>query len=357
MYSKREDVRSMLKRNGYKKAYPEFSTCPSLQQQLIETIGTDDFETYFDFATSGIYAPGIPTASEEEFRTYYKNELKQGVYFDNYGVAHEPGSKEAAHMTRMIHPLKGLVSLDMIKNYPLPDYKEVDQANLVDKCNQIHNRKQFSTAHVQCSIWEQAWYLRSMEDLMADMMTDDEIAAVLLDRVTNTLIDGIEMYARAGVDSLFFGDDIGMQSTILMSVSLWETWLKPRLKKAIDAARAINPDLIIFYHSCGYIEPFIDGLIECGVDVLNPIQTECMDFKEIHAKYGERISFSGTIGTQTTMPFGTPDEVKKAVWTNLEIAGDKGGLLCCPTHILEPEVPVENVLAYVEACKTFAIST
>jgi len=353
MYSKREDIRSMLKRTGYKKAYPEFSVCPSLHKQLVEKIGTDDFETYFDFATSGIYTPGIRTASDKEYEKYYKNQLKEGVYFDAYGVAHEPGSKEAAHMTRMIHPLKGVISLDTVKNYPLPDFEKVDKEVLANSTKQIHSKNQFSTAHVQCSIWEQAWYIRSMEDLMADMVTEDEIAEVLLDRITDTFIDSVEMYSRIGVDSLFFGDDIGMQSTILMSVPLWETWIKPRLKKAIEAVRKIKPDMIIFYHSCGFIEPFIEGLIECGVDVLNPIQTECMDFKEIHAKYGDRISFSGTIGTQSTMPFCTPEEVKNTVWRNLEIAGDKGGLLCCPTHILEPEVPVENVFAYVEACKSF----
>ena len=66
-----------------------------------------------------------------------------------------------------------------------------------------------------------------------------------------------------------------------------------------------------------------------------------------------RISFHGTIGTQTVMPHGTPEEVKKEVWKNLDIAGEKGGLLAAPTHMLEPEVPLENVLAYVEACREY----
>ncbi len=152
---------------------------------------------------------------------------------------------------------------------------------------------------------------------------------------------------------LFFGDDIGMQSSIMMSEDMYVEWFKPRLTKLIKEVKAINPDILIFYHSCGYIEPFIPHLIEAGVDVLNPIQPECMDFEEIHAKYGDKISFHGTIGTQTTMPFGTPDEVKAEVTKNLTLAGKKGGLFCAPTHMLEPEVPWENILAYVEACKEF----
>ena len=121
----------------------------------------------------------------------------------------------------------------------------------------------------------------------------------------------------------------------------------------IDAAREVKPDLIVFYHSCGYVEPMIPYLIEAGIDVLNPIQPECMDFGEIYQKYGDRLSFHGTIGTQSIMPFGTPEEVKAQVKKNLDIAGKKGGLFVAPTHMIEPEVPWENILAYVEACREY----
>jgi uroporphyrinogen decarboxylase len=189
---------------------------------------------------------------------------------------------------------------------------------------------------------------------MMDMMTDDPKAELILDKVTEISILRAESFARAGVDIIFIGDDIGMQETILMSKALYINYIKPRHKKIIAAAKAINPEIIIFYHSCGFITPFIPDLIEIGVDVLNPVQPECMNFKNIHEMYGEQISFHGTIGTQTTMPFGTPLDVRKAVFKNLEIAGKKGGLFVAPTHLLEPEVPWENIIAYVEACKAFS---
>ena len=78
-----------------------------------------------------------------------------------------------------------------------------------------------------------------------------------------------------------------------------------------------------------------------------------MNFEEIHEAYGDKISFNGTIGTQSTMPFGTPADVRREVEKNLKIAGDKGGLFVSPTHLLEPEVPWENILAYVDACRHF----
>ena len=130
-------------------------------------------------------------------------------------------------------------------------------------------------------------------------------------------------------------------------------WLKPRLRQVIDAARAVKPELIVFYHTCGYVLPLIGHLIDAGIDVLNPVQPECMDFQTVYERYGDRLSFHGTIGTQTTMPFGTPEDVRRAVFRNLDIAGERGGLLVQPTHVLEPEVPVENVFAYVQACEAY----
>ncbi len=116
---------------------------------------------------------------------------------------------------------------------------------------------------------------------------------------------------------------------------------------------AINPEIVIFYHSCGHVTELIPNLIEAGVDVLDPVQPECMDFARIHEEYGDRLSFHGTIGIQSVMPFGTPDEVRREVFKNLDIAGSHGGLYVCPTHLLEPEVPLENVLAYIQACEDY----
>ena len=203
---------------------------------------------------------------------------------------------------------------------------------------------------MQQTIWERAWALRGMENLMMDMMEESELAAFLLDWVTDLARQQAEFFVRAGADVLYLGDDVGMQRSPMMGMALYEQWLKPRLARVIEAARALKPDLLVVYHSCGFVEPFIDHWIELGIDVLNPIQPECMDFGRLHARYGSRLSFHGGIGTQTTMPFGTPAEVREAVERMLRIAGPKGGLLVAPTHMLEPEVPWANIQAFIEAC-------
>ena len=144
-----------------------------------------------------------------------------------------------------------------------------------------------------------------------------------------------------------------MQQTTLMSVELWRTWLKPRLAQVIQAGRAIKPDLLIFYHSCGYVLPFLEDLVEIGIDILNPVQPECMAFADVLKKVGGRMSFWGTVGTQSTLPFGTPADVQRVVWENLRQCGPQGGLVIAPTHLVEPEVPWANLVAMKEACESF----
>ena len=256
-------------------------------------------------------------------------------------------------MTKMLFPLGDAEDVQDILDYPLPTYSLKNNADLKERVQALHKRGIASVGNMQCTIWETSWYIRGMENLMMDMASEDPMAELILDRVTEMSIRRASLYAAAGADILFLGDDIGMQQSIMMSEGMYTTWIKPRLKRVIDAAKAIKPDIIVFYHSCGYIEPFIPHLIEVGVDVLNPVQPECMDVEKILKEYGDRLSFHGTIGTQSVMPFGTPQEVRDNVKRNLDLAGDKGGLFVAPSHLLEPEVPWENIKAYVDACRNY----
>jgi uroporphyrinogen decarboxylase len=349
----RENFLSIAKRKGYERMPVSFSMCPTLSQKYKEYI--KDHPIKLDrqcVAIGGI--GGIRTDAETFKKKYYADKVfADGTYIDDWGVAHEPGSAAAFHMTYMHHPMDGFDSVEQILEYPLPVFNKSRIPEMKKQADALHENGQAVMGGMQCTIWEAAWYMRGMENLMCDMMSEDEMATVLLDRVTDIAVMRAEAFAEAGADVIFLGDDIGMQHTIMMSESLYDEWLKPRLKRVIDAARVYNPDVVIFYHSCGHVTELIPHLIEAGVDVLDPVQPECMDFRELHDKYGDRLSFHGTIGTQSVMPFGTPEDVRHEVFKNLDIAGREGGLYVCPTHILEPEVPLENVLAYIQACEDY----
>jgi uroporphyrinogen decarboxylase len=206
---------------------------------------------------------------------------------------------------------------------------------------------------MEMTIFEVSWYLRGMEGLMADMMQNPQMAKALLDRITELRVFQARTFAKFGVDFLALGDDISMQTGMLMSPRMWRNWFKPRLAEVIREAKVVKPDLLVQYHTDGDCRAVIAELIEVGVDILNPVQPECMDPVALKNEYGDKLSFSGTIGTQTTMPHGTPGDVWVAVKHMAETVGKGGGLLLAPTHVLEPDVPWENVLAFVDACREF----
>jgi uroporphyrinogen decarboxylase len=160
-------------------------------------------------------------------------------------------------------------------------------------------------------------------------------------------------FATAGVDVIHIGDDIGMQDRMLMSPAAWRQWLKPRLARVIAAAREVKPDVVFFYHSDGFIEPVIAELSEIGVDALNPVQPECMDPAAIKRQYGDRLAFWGTVGIQHTLPFGTPEQVAAEVKLRIDTVGKGGGLYLSPTHVIAPEVPYENLFAFVRAAQEY----
>ena len=140
---------------------------------------------------------------------------------------------------------------------------------------------------------------------------------------------------------------------MMMSKTIWRNQIRFTMERCIAAAKRVNPDVLAYYHSDGNILDIIPDLIEIGVDVLNPVQPECMDPVEIKEMYGSRLSFWGTIGTQTTMPFGSVKEVEETTRRMIETVGKGGGLVIAPTHLLEPEVPLENIDAFYRAVRKY----
>jgi uroporphyrinogen decarboxylase len=175
------------------------------------------------------------------------------------------------------------------------------------------------------------------------------MAEALLNEVVSRSVFMARRLAEAGVDFIYTGDDVGTERAMLISPATWRRFLKPRLARVIAAARAVRPDIPVFYHSDGYCEPIIPELIEIGVTILNPVQPECMDPAELKRRFGDRLAFWGTVGTQTTMPFGTPDDVRREVRHRFETVGLGGGLVIAPTQTIEPDVPWENIVAFFEA--------
>ena len=157
------------------------------------------------------------------------------------------------------------------------------------------------------------------------------------------------------MDILWLADDYGTQRALMMRPEVWREWFKERLRRVIAAAKAIRPELLVAFHSDGKIDEMIPDLIEIGVDVLNPLQPEVMDPARIKREYGQDLAFWGGVGTQTTLPFGSAAEVRETVKRSHRDGRRGRRLLIAPTHVVEPEVPWENILAFFEAVERYGV--
>ena len=346
--SQRENLLRVLRRQDADHIPFALSLCPKLAGDFRDRYGTGDYETFYGFPFRHV-APG-PSRQTIDYSPWHPD-LPANAWIDDWGVGAVPGS--VAHFTRMLHPMETFTTAEEVRRFPVPDlladYRWQDVADQVTRIKQ----QGLAAIYSAIQIFEPAWYLRGLDNLLVDMVLEPEIAAACLDRMTEIQSGIAARMAAAGVDLIVFGDDVGTQKSLMMQPETWRTWLKPTMRRAISAAKNINPDLLAYYHSDGVIHDIIPDLIEIGVDVLNPVQPECMDPAQIKMQYGDRLSFWGTIGTQTTMPFGTPDEVRETVRLRIETVGRGGGLVIAPTHLLEPEVPWANIDALVEAVRTY----
>jgi uroporphyrinogen decarboxylase len=200
-------------------------------------------------------------------------------------------------------------------------------------------------------MYETAWQIRGYEEFLEDMMLRPEWCEYILDRLMARNLAVARAAAAAKADVLHTGDDVANQNAMMFSPAQWRRFMKSRWAKVYAAAREIHPGIEIWYHSDGNIEAILPELIEIGVTILNPVQPECMDPVSLKKRWGDRLVFDGTIGTQSTMPFGSADDVRRVVAERRRTLGRDGALILAPTHVLEPEVPVENILAFVEAAK------
>ncbi len=270
-------------------------------------------------------------------------------------VRPRPGSVgSAVHLLEMIHPLAGIDEVEALQSLPWPDLSEPSHyAGLEKVVADIRADGKVAVGACECTIFEHTWYLRGMDNVFCDWADEDPVTDWLLDYFTKRSVHLCRAFVRAGCDLIRLGDDVGSQQSLLLSVDMWRRHLKPRLKRVMDAIREESGDRKVWvqYHSDGAVGPLVPEWIELGIDILNPVQPECMDLEALASRYSDQIAFCGMIGTQTTMPFGSVGDVHQAVHRCRSLYENGSRVIVAPTHVLEPDVPMQNIFALVEAAK------
>ncbi|MCX6362175.1 MAG: hypothetical protein NT029_20460 [Armatimonadetes bacterium] len=277
---------------------------------------------------------------------------------DIWGVERSPVSYGSGAYEEIVrHPLADVRDASELDRYPWPttDWFDYDRfrddlraASEADHCLMISGGNPFETT----------WYMLGLERALEGLAVEPELVRAVLDRVTAFYVEHTVRQLEAAdglVDLVFTADDLGGQRGLLLSIKLWERHIRPcheALNRAIHQFGAR-----VVYHSDGAIGSIAERLADAGIDVLQALQFDAggMDPADLKRRLGDRIGFEGGISVQSTLPFGTPEDVRREVRDRIDVLGAGGGYILGPSHAIQAGTPPENIVAmFDEASRPFA---
>lgn len=225
-----------------------------------------------------------------------------------------------------------------LAGYELPN--PLDPRFFADICGKVARfPDRFRVFQVGFSLYERAWTLRGMEQLMVDFYDEPRFVHELLGRIADYNIAQVREALKHDIDAVYFGDDWGQQHGLQMGPRLWREFILPQLKRMYGLVRAA--DKFVMIHSCGDVDELFDDLVAIGLNSFNPFQPEVMDVYRLLPRYRSRLTFHGGLSTQRTLPFGTTEDVRAETRRLLELGRD-GGYIFAPAHDVEGDVPLKT---------------
>ena len=321
----------------------------SSQEELLKHFGSD-----FRYIDGPKYIGPEPTARDD------------GSKEDHYGVprksvSYGQGSKGGTYSEVVEYPLEKMTSVEEIKNYskwPKADGFDYDSVReQAKRARDLGKIVIFMGDRLnRCALLKPAMYVRGVEQILMDLYANKKVAKAIFDKIAEFYCEYVRRTLEAGegnIDILFTGDDFGTQQNTFMPTELWLEFIKDGFKQFIDIGHEFGCK--IAHHTCGSIIPLIPEFIDCGLDILNPLQpdVEGMDYEKIKADYGSDISFHGAISIQKTMPYGTVEDVRNEVKDRIGKLAPGGGFIFCTAHNIQIDTPVENIEALFEAYQEF----
>ena len=290
----------------------------------------------------GAYARMESHATDAGF-PFREEELpgKPGYFRDHFGVVWNRSGAD-----KDIGVIESPVIPDIAnRDYAFPDIGETElRARLRAMIEGRGDR--FASGSIGFSLFERAWTLATMPEILAGMVLHPSHVESLLDEICEYNLRVIDILIGYDVDAIYFGDDWGQQKGLIMGPAHWRRFIKPRLKRMY--ARAKGAGKFVIQHSCGDIGEIFPDLIDIGLDVYNTFQPEIYDIRAVKREFGRDLSFWGGISTQRILPSGTPEQVHDVVIETMRVMGEGGGYVAAPTHAVPYDVPPENLLAMID---------
>ena len=309
------------------------------------------------FALDIRYVEFDPPDNQDAFRHYMDN-LPPDIHVGNQAQLRTYHEWQYHPEKGSARPLSSIRSLKDLVKYVLPDLSNPNRyAGLAKKVQLLHARGYpvaGSPPHLGGELFEAAWRLRGFENFMVDLVYRSDMADYLLDQLTEMLIENALILAGAGIDILLLDDDVAMPTGLMIGPATWRQYFKGRLARVINIAREVSPDLLIFYHCDGDFTQLVPDLVDIGVNVINPVQPDCMDGAALKREFGDRLAIWGAVGSARLWDWGTPDQIRSEVQRCIETLGPNG-LLLAPAYDID-FTPFENIVAFIEAVEEFGCS-
>lgn len=261
-----------------------------------------------------------------------------GYYKDEYGVIWNRSctDKEIGVIDDFVLPEPNFT------NYTFPQINE-ESLREIFKTLVKNNGDAFRVGNISFTMFERAWVLRGMENLLVDMIENEEFVDRLFNAILQIDLKIMKIAFEYEIDGF---DDWGQQKGLIMGPIHWRRFIKPRIAKLYQYAKQNGK--FVMQHSCGDIEEIFPDLIEIGLDVYQTFQPEIYDMVKIKRRYGSSLTIWGGISTQRLLPYASPEEVKAVTKKTMEIMGTGGGYIAAPTHGVPSDVPPENILTMLE---------
>lgn len=283
---------------------------------------------------------------------YHPETVSGDITLNEFGMHMKPGT---LYVEVVKCPLENVTSAKDIEAYYFPDPYAAGRFEKAKRDIDRFAKEYFAIGDVEISLFEMAWHLTGLEKYLVSMLSDEPWLEPLNDRVEEWSTELALQLVKLGVDAIWFGEDLGSQTSTLISPEDWRIRFKPRHKRMIDRLRKENPEIIIIMHSDGAVAPLIDDFAEMGVDVYNPVQPNVADSdpRELKEKYGDKISFFGGIDQQILLPSGDNWMIRNEIKKLIGILGRDRGYLLAPAHILQADVTPATIEVMINSSKEY----
>jgi uroporphyrinogen decarboxylase len=326
---------------------------PEAEKRMLRHLGVDSDRTETYRAAGGV----LPILMEHDFLIswlgpctgYYARPDRQ--YTDEWNIGWQWFENQFGAYTEMVH--HPLADIRDPSEFEMPDFEREDRYYGARQMIDEYGEEYGILAGVACTLFELAWYLRGMSQVMTDMVANKDFLHAYLDKLIGWIESAGRKFVELGVDVVWIGDDFGSQNRMLISPALFREFIKPRYARLFAEWKRLNPRVKIAFHSDGNIYPILGDLVEIGLDILNPVQPRSMDPARVKKDFGRHLTLWGTIDIQHVLPFGTPQDVAEEVRLRCRTAGAGGGLILAPAHNIQAEVPIQNILAFYEAAREY----